>query len=491
MHWAEQAELTGRLDQARDARGQALSLYRALGERGLEGSVLSGMARVLWLLGDTADGKRLAREAIQVLESIDPPAQRGLAMAYAVMAQLHLLDATHGAARDWGRRAVQQAESACDLETLAHALNTVGSAELAASDVPEAWARLRRSLALALDHAWPVLAARAYANLVVHMLVHRKHREWPALCAEALAFCEARDFDLHAAWLHIRRAFGRIEIGQWDLAEAELNQVLAMPGLVAMDRRQAEHLLALIGLRRGHPTSRQHWIELLEGRRELRPAPWYAPPSVSGAEAAWLLGRPELLLRWVRQHLPGAIATGESWRSGQLAVWLRRLGRLDQLPEIPLAAPCEAELRGDLEGAARAWGDAGNPYEQGLSLLGGNVTQLRRALALFEQLGAAPAANLARRRLRECGVLTGLRGLNRTTRTDPLGLTPRERRLLGELAQGLSYRDIAARWHRSPRTVEHHALHLLAKLGLSSRKQVAGFLNRSDAEPGATAAQPR
>ncbi len=476
---AEQLELIAELDRARDARQQAITLYRELGDRAGEGTGLSRMARLMWLLGDTALGKRLAREAIQVLESIAPPAPPGLAMAYAVMAQLHLLDATHGAARDWGRRAMQLAEGSADLETLAHALNTVGAAELMATDVPEGWARLRRSLALSLEQGWPELAARAYINLVVHLLVHRKHHEWPALCDEALVFCDARDFDLYSMRLRIRRAFGRIEIGQWAQAETDLNEVLALPGQVAMDRQQAQHLLALIELRRGRPAPRRYWAELLDGRRSLSPVPWYAPLSVAAAEAAWLLGRPELLLRWAQEGLPAAVTSGEPWRSGQLAVWLRRLGRLEQLPEIPLARPCEAELRGDLDAAAQGWGEVGNAYERGLSLLGGNVDQLKRALALFEQLGAAPAASLARRRLREAGVLTGLRGQNKATRADPMGLTPRQRRLLLELAQGLSYRDIAERWHRSPRTVEHHALHLLAKLGLGSRKEVVGFLQRS------------
>ncbi len=36
---------------------------------------------------------------------------------------------------------------------------------------------------------------------------------------------------------------------------------------------------------------RRYWVELLEGRRRLQPAPWYAPVAVAVTEAAWLLGR--------------------------------------------------------------------------------------------------------------------------------------------------------------------------------------------------------
>ena len=313
------------------------------------------------------------------------------------------------------------------------------------------------------------------------MLVHRKHLERPALADEAVAYCEARDLDLYTTPLRLRRAWGLIETGQWPQAERELQALLATAGLVAMDGAQAQHLLALLALRRGVSTVRRYWAELLDGQRSLSPVPWYAPLPPVAAEAAWLSGRPQALRQWATQGLAAAMATGEPWRSGMLAVWLRRVGQLEELPGIPLAAPCEAELRGDLDAAARGWAEVGNAYELGLSLLGGDAAQLRRALALFEQLGAAPAAGLARRRLRELGEHTGLRGRNQATRADALGLTPRQRRLLHALADGQTYRDIAATWHRSPRTVEHHAQHLLAKLGLAPRKEVAEFVRRHPA----------
>lgn len=481
--WSLQCELIGSLDPARARQDDAIAGYRQAGLRREEGVALVRMARLQFLLGDLPAGKRVAREAIQVLESLGRP--RGLAMAYAVMAQLHLLDATPAAARDWGRRAMALAESDDDLETLVHSRNTVGSAELTGADQPEAWALLKASLAGALANGWAEPAARAYVNLLVHQLVHRRHAEWLPLADEALAYCTERDFDLYVVRLRIRRAFGQIELGQWDRADADLHDLLQhQGGLLPMDRQQAEHLRAQLALRRGEGSVRRHWVELLEGRRSLQPAPWFAPVAVAVTEAAWLLGRPEAMAEWAREALVEAVASGEHWRSGQLAVWLRRIGRLEALPEIPLAPPCEAELRGDLEAAAAAWMAAGNPWEQALALLGGDEGQLRRALAIFERLGAAPAAAMARRRLRECGVISGLRGQNRATRSDPLGLTPRERRLLDELANGLSYRAIAARWHRSPRTVEHHAAALLAKLGLSSRRELAGLRQGLDGTSG-------
>ncbi len=61
------------------------------------------------------------------------------------------------------------------------------------------------------------------------------------------------------------------------------------------------------------------------------------------------------------------------------------------------------------------------------------------------------------------------RGPYRATRTDPLGLSARERCVFGLLQAGLSNRAMAQRLHRSERTVEHHVAAVLAKLGIASR----------------------
>ncbi|MBH9579379.1 ATP-binding protein, partial [Inhella proteolytica] len=424
LQLAAQCELFYALEPARRALEQAVALFEQLGQPAALGQAQSRLARTLFLAGELQAGKQLARTAIQGLEALGQPA--GLAMAYAVMAQLHLLDASQAAALHWGRRALAQAEAEGDTASQVHALNTVGCAELAVADLPEAWARLQQSLRTALQLGWAEAAARAYTNLLVHQIVHRHHARWPALCDEALAYCAARDFDLYSLRLRLRRAHGWSETGRWAEAQAELEELLGgSQALSGMDRQQAEHLLALLQLRKGGGgrTARAYWNALLDGERRLQPWPWYAPVPVAALEAAWLLGRRDTLLRWAREWLGPSVAAGEPWRSGQIAVWLRRLGALRQLPEIPLAAPCEAELRGDLDAAATAWAAAGNPYEQALSLLGGTPEQVQRALALFERLGAQPAAALARRRLHEAGSLGGLRGRGQATRADPLGLT--------------------------------------------------------------------
>jgi DNA-binding NarL/FixJ family response regulator len=55
------------------------------------------------------------------------------------------------------------------------------------------------------------------------------------------------------------------------------------------------------------------------------------------------------------------------------------------------------------------------------------------------------------------------------------GLTPREREVAALVAQGLSNREIAERLVISKRTADAHVEHILAKLGASSRTEIAAL----------------
>jgi DNA-binding CsgD family transcriptional regulator len=73
-------------------------------------------------------------------------------------------------------------------------------------------------------------------------------------------------------------------------------------------------------------------------------------------------------------------------------------------------------------------------------------------------------------------------------------LTRREREIAGLVAQGLSNKDIGARLVISPRTAEAHVQHVLSKLGLASRLQVADLIagqNGTGVEGACAAVGPR
>jgi DNA-binding NarL/FixJ family response regulator len=136
-------------------------------------------------------------------------------------------------------------------------------------------------------------------------------------------------------------------------------------------------------------------------------------------------------------------------------------------------------LSGDWASASDCWKRLGCPYEAALALGDADDTEaMRAALATLRALGAAPAANVVTRRLRQRGEQGLVRGPRPTTRQNPAGLTAREIEVLGLVAQGLQNPEIAQRLVVSPRTVEHHVSRILRKLNVHSRAQAADEANR-------------
>jgi DNA-binding CsgD family transcriptional regulator len=87
------------------------------------------------------------------------------------------------------------------------------------------------------------------------------------------------------------------------------------------------------------------------------------------------------------------------------------------------------------------------------------------AAAMFTGHGLVPLAERCRRQLSlASGGLTGL--------------TPREADVLHLLSQGLANKEIGARLHLSPRTIEKHVESLLRKTGSRSRTQLATYTAR-------------
>ncbi len=97
----------------------------------------------------------------------------------------------------------------------------------------------------------------------------------------------------------------------------------------------------------------------------------------------------------------------------------------------------------------------------------------QHACAVYEALGAVRRLAQAEARLRILGVRRGVRGARQRPTSGWASLTDTEQAVVALVAQGLSNPEIAARMFLSRRTVQTHVSHILAKLGLASRVEVA------------------
>ena len=124
------------------------------------------------------------------------------------------------------------------------------------------------------------------------------------------------------------------------------------------------------------------------------------------------------------------------------------------------------DLAGALEDLAVVLADQGRPDEA--------RETFNEAVDRYDSFGAAWDIGRAERRLRALGVRRGVHG-PRPART-VLGweaLTPTELKIAGQVAQGQSTSRIAQNMFLSRRTVQTHISHILNKLGVHSRVDIA------------------
>ena len=472
--------LTASVKRAFEAQQSALETWRTLGRPVKVGDALTWLSRLSWNLGNGAQAKDYCRAAISTLESQAPG--RELARAYCNQADLALEAHEAELAIESAQRAIALAETAAADDILCEALSTLGTMRLIIGDT-SGWADLNRSLQLALTGGLQREVASAYTNLLAMAVSRRQYEQAAGYLHAGLAYCEGRDLDFALPYMLAYGARMKFEQGDWNAASADVEAVLRHPHTTPVTRIPALRTLAHLRVRRGDPDAGG---PIEEARALAGPAPELQRAGMLAlvcAEAAWLAGDPAGVVRQVESVWELARRKRDPRMNGELAVWLRRAGALTQTPDVDIAEPYAHEICGDWRAAAGVWRLLGAPYEHACVLaLHGAEAEQREALASFEQLGAAPAARLLRRRMRSQGVRRIPRGSHGSTRRNPFGLTRREAEILALLSEGLRSSLIARRLFVAPKTVEHHVSSILTKLGVTSRAEAVALAREQSAQ---------
>ncbi|MET9606804.1 LuxR C-terminal-related transcriptional regulator [Streptomyces sp. NPDC006512] len=302
--------------------------------------------------------------------------------------------------------------------------------------------RVARADGLPVSDGWLPVVVRGLRALV---LGHRDEREGAAaelaaLPSDAFASAAARRYGSHVL---LARALAAERDGRPTEALAALLPALAEEGQEATvyDRPWVLSEVVRLALECGDPgTARAAVAACVRAAADLAE---YPGPALALLRCRGLFGQdPELLARAV------ARADRAGWP----------LPRGHTLEDLAVARA----WRGDLAGAREA---------------------LAAAVAVYEGLGARWDVARADARLRTLGVRRGSRSARRRAAGGWAALTPAELKVALLVAQGRSNPEIADALFLSPRTVQTHVSHILAKLQVRSRAGVAAEAARVPRTP--------
>ena len=466
-----------------------------------------GHAWALFNAGRYAEGLAVAERGVTLWEKLDDPV--GLSEALVTLGRKLLLTTRPRSAEPAARRAL----AVLDAEPPGYPRVLAGmflGAVLVLTDQPAAaLPHLEEALALALEHSDGMIAlCRSYVGLALAGVGDPRaadqllqslaptatplhHERWLRVLRNtadgmrrlgrwrderryvAAAIDEARRYDQVAPVLesHARHWALVADGGDWAAAEAGLRAILERDELPAVDYMVLPVLGRLLVRSGRFDEGRRMLADAWVLAREADILAALAPAAIALAEQAWLTGRDDGWRDAASLVLERADGPGTAHFRGELLRHLRRLG--EPMPDVPDLPAEWAGVNGDWRAAAAEWGVRGQPYERALELVDSDDTDLIvEGLSVLDGLGAAPAAALARARLRKLGVTRIPRGPRPQTRENAAGLTERQQEVVGLLVRGMTNAEIAQRMVVSVRTVDHHVTAVLTKLGVSSRREV-------------------
>jgi DNA-binding CsgD family transcriptional regulator/tetratricopeptide (TPR) repeat protein len=510
-------ELTA-IDDNAGAAGQfeeAIRRYRELGEISVAANHIPNLMGVRHVLGEGL-AARIARahEAIGWLDALpDGGAGEVRAALYSAMSAAYMLDRRLDEALDFGQRALQLATDPAAVCDRLDVQMTVGPVLVFAGLAREGWQMLETAIAEASMPGtdFEVEAARGYRMLGTSASVLVEYDRAEDWITQGLAVTAATERWSDHHYLRAHLAHVLWATGRFDPAEREARRALADAHSITTEIT-CLHVLGYLAMGRGETA--EALVHLERARilgtqmgelQRLSPALWGL------AELAVLSGRPADGVALSEEafalsdavtdaaYLFPFVVTGTRVHLALRDVagardWLARTARLIELRGIPGTLPALAHAEGLIAAAdgqalrarelfddALAGWTARRRFWERAQLL----VDLARSAQRARRSGEAARFTSEARLLGEAsGAIVLVRladavGIDEASSTESGPLTAREFEVAKLVAEGATNREIAERLVISPKTASAHIEHILAKLRVARRAEIAAWVSRA------------
>lgn len=495
------------------------SILRQVGDHVTAAEAVTALVAVRHLLGDGLQ-KRVALISAE-LEHLDQVATRPVegtrARLLAAMSAAYMLDRRLDEAISYGQQALELATRDGDMATQLNVAATLGSCMIFAGQMVEGWPKLERAVTDARRGRREAEAARAYRMIgtSASMLVeYERAQHW---LGEGIDYAERTEQWNHRHYMAAHLGHVAWATGDWQAAEQLAEQALAdgrggvttlitalhVRGYLAMGRGDWPRVTAALAEARQLGEEMQElqrfspalWglaeVALLSGEAQtavalteqghaasatVRDAAYLFPFLVTGTRARLAINDPAAAERWVDQvggallerSVPGTLPAVEHAR-GLLA----------------LATNSTARAREHLAAARDGWLERRRWWEgqwAGIDLARCQfqLNRLAEAARLLAQVSNAAGSVGARPLLDAARELDGRIRARHPIESGWAPLTARELEVARLIAQGMTNRQIADELGIAVKTVSAHVEHILGRLGVLRRAEIAAWIAARD-----------
>jgi len=465
--------LTGQVKEAIKSSEEALKVLKEYPDPEREGELYRRLSRILWYDCQDIIGEEYLNAAIKIFEELTPG--RNLAMAYSNKSQTYAIREEYDAAIEWGTKALELARKLNDKEVEAHALNNIGCCKMLDDEI-SGENDLIKSLEISAENDFYEHATRAYVNLGSIHLQQRNLIAADKYFYKGLEYGNEKDIYVFSLCMAGHYAKTKMHFGLWDesieLANSVLKEKSAPPGNTVMPL----NVLAVIRARRNDPGALRLLNEAEVMAFNMGEMEKIVSIMAAKAEYFWLQNNLEIFADELYSIYLKVLKSNNIWAIGEMAYWIWKAGKSKEVPQ-QIAKPYFLQIQGNWREAAELWKELKCPYEEALALSEGDEKAMKKAIEIFEKLGASATVQLIKHKMRESGIKGVPKGPRQSTKENFAGLTSRQLEVLKLVANGMSNSEIADNLYISAKTVDHHISAIYSKLNIHSRIEAASVLN--------------